>query len=188
VSSLAFMSISMTAEVFFAKDVLRAGDLGYGALLTSWTVGMVLGAMVLPRRVPAARVAVAALAGVVIQGAGIGLVAATAVIAGALAGCVIGGGAHGAKNVLMRTLIHERVPEQRRGRAYAAYNALRNGTEMLALAGGGALVALVGARASLAVAGVGPMVIGAAALAAGRAARRVPQQAYTPDEALRPAA
>ena len=189
VSSLAFMSISMTAEVFFAKDVLHAGDLGYGALLTSWTIGMVLGAMALPRRVPAARVAVAALAGVAVQGAGIALVAAAAILGAAVAGCMVGGAAHGAKNVLIRTLIHERVPEQRRGRAYAAYNALRNATEMLALAGGGALVALVGARASLAIAGAGPIVIGAGALAvSARRGRRQPRSAYVADDAVRPAA
>lgn len=57
VTSLAFMSISMTAEVFFAKDVLHAGDLGYGVLITAWTVGMVLGAMTLPRRVSPGRLA-----------------------------------------------------------------------------------------------------------------------------------
>jgi MFS family permease len=166
VSSLAFMSISMTAEVFFAKDVLHAGDLGYGALMTAWTVGMVVGALTLPRRVPSSRLAVAALVAVGVQGAGLAFAAGLAVIGAAAVGYLTGGAAHGAKNVLMRTLLHERVPESRRGRAYAAYNALRNGTEMIALAAGGALVALLGARLSLAVAGVGPIVVAAVALPA----------------------
>jgi MFS family permease len=172
VGSLAFMSISMTAEVFFAKDVLGAGDLGYGALITAWTTGMVLGATALPRRVPASRLAVAALAAVAVQGLGLAFAAAIALLATALGGFLTGGVAHGAKNVLLRTLIHERVPERRRGRAYAAYNALRNGTEMLALATGGALVALLGARLSLLVAGLGSVVVAGVALPALRRTER----------------
>jgi hypothetical protein len=172
VGSLAFMSVSMTAEVFYAKDVLGAGDLGYSALITAWTAGMVLGATALPRRVPAGRLAVAALVAVAVQGLGLAFAAAVALLATALGGFLTGGIAHGAKNVLLRTLIHERVPERRRGRAYAAYNALRNGTEMLALATGGALVALLGAQLSLLVAGIGSVVVAAIALPAlGRTGR-----------------
>lgn len=57
-----------------------------------------------------------------------------------------GGVAHGTKNVLIRTLIHEQVPERLHGRTYAAYNGLRNGAELFALALGGVLVATVGAH------------------------------------------
>ena len=60
--TLLFFSISMTAELFFAKDVLRAGDAGYGLLLTGWTVGMVAGASLLARRVPSGLLASGALA------------------------------------------------------------------------------------------------------------------------------
>jgi MFS family permease len=165
-ASLVFMSISTTAEIFFAKDVLHAGDAGYGALLTAWTVGMVLGALTLPRRVPMTRLAPAALLAVAVQGFGIAFAASLALLGTALAGFVLGGAAHGAKNVLMRTLIHERVPEHRRGRAYAAYNALRNGTEMIALGVGGLLVAGVGAQTALLIAGVGPLAVAAVALPA----------------------
>ena len=38
---------------------------------------------------------------------------------------VIGGAGHGVKNVAFRSLIHERVPADRHGRAFAAYNGLR---------------------------------------------------------------
>jgi MFS family permease len=79
----------------------------------------------------------------------------------ALIGFAFGGVAHGAKNVLLRTLIHERVPESLRGRAFAAYNGARNGAELGALALGALLVAAIGARGSLLVAGLGPALIGA---------------------------
>ena len=82
----------------------------------------------------------------------------------ALIGFVFGGVAHGVKNVLLRTLIHERVPEALRGRVFAAYNGARNGAELGALALGGIAVAAFGPRTALLVAGVGPALIGLACL------------------------
>jgi hypothetical protein len=64
-----------------------------------------------------------------------------------------GGVGHGVKNVLARTLIAQRVPSRLHGRAFAAYNGLRNGAELVALAAGGVLVATIGARTTLAPAG-----------------------------------
>ncbi len=74
----------------------------------------------------------------------------------ALLGFAFGGVAHGVKNVLLRTLIHERVPEALRGRAFAAYNGARNGAELGALALGGARRRRAGARTALLVSGLGP--------------------------------
>jgi hypothetical protein len=65
-----------------------------------------------------------------------------------------GGVGHGVKNVLARALIQERVPARFHGRAFAAYNGMRNGAELVALAWGGALILAIGARGTLALAGV----------------------------------
>jgi predicted MFS family arabinose efflux permease len=88
-----------------------------------------------------------------VQGAGLGLPTAwlVAVFAGAM--WFIGGTGHGIKNTLARTLIQERVPDRLHGRAFAAYNAMRNGAELVALACGGVLVAVLGGRTTLALAG-----------------------------------
>jgi hypothetical protein len=77
---------------------------------------------------------------------------------------VVGGLAHGTKNTLIRTLIHERVPDAFHGRAAAAYNALRNGAELLALGAGGTLVATLGARTTVSLSGALPMALGLLAL------------------------
>ena len=171
--SLLFMTASATAEVFFATDVLGAGDLGYGVLMTAWTAGMVLGATTLPRRVPAAAAATVALVAIAVQGLGLALPTLWLALGFALVAYVVGGSAQGLKNVLIRTLIHERVPERLHGRAYAAYNGLRNGAELVALAGGGLLVSAIGARWTLLLAGALPVL----AALAGLAARRVPHPA-----------
>ena len=67
--------------------------------------------------------------------------------------------------MLARTLIQERVPDRLHGRAFAAYNGLRNGAELIALAGGGLLVAALGGRVTLALAGGISMVAGLIGLA-----------------------
>src|SRR6266511_3913281 len=68
--SVLFFSASTPAEVFFATDFLHAGAIGYGALMTGWTVGMGIGATLLAGRVSPRLLATAALVGVAIQGAG----------------------------------------------------------------------------------------------------------------------
>ena len=163
VAALLFFSMSITAEVFYVKDVLAAGDAVFGVLFTCWALGMVVGAVALARRVPASALAVAALAAVAIQGAGLATAAGGALWA-AFVGFTLGGVAHGVKNVLVRTLIHERVPETVRGRAFGVYNAARNGAELSALALGGVLVGAIGAQAALLLSGAIPLAIGLAGL------------------------
>jgi MFS family permease len=162
--SLLFMTASATAEVFFLKDVLEVGDVLYGLIFSGWTVGMVIGALVIARRVGSAALAAGALVAVGIQGIGLGLPTAWLVVPFGAAMWFIGGLAHGTKNVLVRTLIQERVPDRLHGRAFAAYNGLRNGAELFALARDGLLVAVIGARATLALAGGIPVLVALAGL------------------------
>jgi MFS family permease len=164
VAALTVFSISATAEPFFITNVLKAGSLAYGALLTSWTLGMAAGSAGLAPRIGRAQLAAGALIAIVLQGCGIVAGALSAVVWAALIGFSFGGVAHGVKNVLLRTLIHERAPDAIRGRAFAAYNGARNGAELAALVLGGLVVGALGARAALLIAGVGPALIGAACL------------------------
>ena len=66
---------------------------------------------------------------------------------------LVGGMAHGVKNTLFRTLLHQNIDPARHGQAFAAYNGLRNGAELVALAAGGGLTALVGGAGTLWIAG-----------------------------------
>jgi MFS family permease len=156
--------MSATAEPFFVTDVLGAGSLAYGILLTSWTLGMAAGSAGLAHRVGRTGLATGALIAVLVQGLGIAGGALASVLWIALIGFSLGGVAHGVKNVLLRTLIHERVPDALRGRAFAAYNGARNGAELGALVLGGIVVGALGARTALLVAGLGPALIGATCL------------------------
>jgi MFS family permease len=166
--SLLFMTTQWAANVFFVKDDLGLGDFGYGLVLTSWTVGMALGATLLPRRIATGALALGALVAIVVQGFGLAGPTLWLVPALAVAFFFVGGVAHGTKNVLIRTLIHERVPSALHGRAFAAYNGLRNGAELVALVAGGLLVTALGARWTMLLAGTIPMAAGVIALAVTR--------------------
>jgi len=152
-SSLLFMSAVWVAELFFVEDVLGRGDLAYGTMLSIWTVGMALGALLLSPRVAAGAVAAVGLAAAATQGLSLALPALWLSFAFFLACSFMGGVAHGLKNVMFRSLIHVRVPDELHGRAFAAYNGIRNSAELGAFAAGGVLVAAIGARGTLAYAG-----------------------------------
>jgi MFS family permease len=177
VGALLFISACMTAEVFYVKDVLGAGDTTYALLMATWMAGMVLGALALPGRVPKQAMAGAALVALAIQGAGVGGQTIWAVLPLAVVGSAVGGIGHGLKNTLIRTVIAARVPSAVHGRAFAAYNAARNAAELGAIGASGLLVAALGARSALAVAGLGPVIAGLLGLAALRASGQWAQYA-----------
>jgi hypothetical protein len=152
-ASLLFMSAVWVAELFFVEDVLGRGDVAYGTMLSIWTVGMALGAMLISRRIAPVAIAAAGLVAAATQGLALALPALWLSFAFFLACSLLGGLAHGLKNVMFRSLIHVRVPDHLHGRAFAAYNGIRNSAELGAFAAGGLLVALIGARGTLAYAG-----------------------------------
>jgi MFS family permease len=162
--SLLFMSAVWVGEIFFVQDVLDRGDVAYGAMLTFWTVGMALGALLLSPRVAGVALAIAGVAAAAVQGLALALPALWLSFAFFLACSFLGGVAHGLKNVMFRSLIHVRVPDRLHGRAFAAYNGIRNGAELGAFAAGGLLVATIGARGTLAYAGGLSALAGAAGL------------------------
>jgi len=152
-ASLLFMSAVWVGELFFVEDVLGRGDVSYGAMLSVWTAGMALGALLLSPRVAAYALATVGLAAAATQGFALALPALWLSFAFFLACSFMGGVAQGRKNVMFRSLIHVRVPAELHGRAFAAYNGIRNSAELGAFAAGGVLVAAIGARGTLAFAG-----------------------------------
>ena len=171
---------SMTAEVFYVKDVLGAGDAGYARMFAAWTLGMVA------RRARAAAARAARRDGrasrslaLGVQGVGMAAQTVWAVLPAALAGYLVGGVGHGAQE---RARAHadrrSACASAAHGRAFAAYNAARNAAELGALGAGGALVGAVGARNALVIAGLGPMIAALLGLAALRHQR--PQQRRAP--------
>ncbi len=165
VAALVVISAVMTAEVFYVRDVVGAGATGYAIVFAGWMLGMVAGAVGIASRIKGP-LAVAALLALAVQGGGVVLAALWATLAFVLAANVVGGVGHGVKNVLLRTLIQQRVPRHAHGRAFAAYNAARNTAELGALAASGITVATFGAQTAVLIAGLGPVIAAALGLAA----------------------
>jgi len=151
--SLLFMSASIPADLVYVEDVLGIQDIGIGVVLSAWTLGMLVGANLVARRVALGSLAAATFAGVTVQGLG-KLLAPFWLVFGFMIACYFAGGVgHGLKNVASRTLIHTRIAPERHGRAFAAWNGVRNAAELGALAVGGLVVGLIGARPTLWLAG-----------------------------------
>jgi MFS family permease len=152
-ASLLFMSASIPADLVYVEDVLGVQDVGIGVVLSAWTLGMLVGANVVARRVALGSLAVATFAGVTVQGLGKFVAPFWLVFGFMIAAYFVGGVGHGLKNVASRTLIHTRIAPERHGRAFAAWNGVRNAAELGALALGGLVVGLIGARPTLWLAG-----------------------------------
>lgn len=163
---IVFAAIDNVAEVFFAKDVLDAGDAGYGALITAWTLGMVAGATGIGRRLQDRYLAPTVLAAAVVGGAAIALAATFPTLPFALVTFFVGGMANGVEVVGMRSLIHRRTPDRLRGRVFAASSATLSTAQIAAMGLGGALVSGIGPRGSLLLGGIGSMIVGGLGLLA----------------------
>ena len=141
-SSLLFMSAVWVGELFFVQDVLGRGDVGLRAdVHRSGPSGWRSAPCCCPapsgrrrgrRHRPCSRSPSRA--------SGLALPALWLSFGFFLACSFVGGLAHGVKNVMFRSLIHVRVPEHLHGRAFAAYNGIRNSAELGAFAAGGLLV------------------------------------------------
>jgi MFS family permease len=150
---LVFMSASIPGDFAYATDSLHVGKFAFGCVLTLWAVGMIVASNTLPQRVPVAAVATVTLLAAAVQGLAKFVAPFWQAYAVMAVFWAIGGMGHGLKNTGFRTLIHQRVEPDRHGRAFAAFNGLRNAAELAALAGGAVLVLTLGGRGTLWIAG-----------------------------------
>jgi MFS family permease len=188
-ATVLFATMDNVAEVFFANDpkLLDSGNWGYGALAAVWLLGMVVGAGVIARRLHREQLAPAVLLASITGGAAVAIAALFPHIALALAMFAAGGVANGVASVSMRSLIHHRVPDQLRGRVFAAYFGVAFAGQLAATAIGGVLIsALPSSRDVLLVGGVGGALvgmIGIAWFASLPSAVRAPSVVHVPDTA-----
>jgi MFS family permease len=169
--TLVFMSASIPGDFAYVQNDLGRGALAMGVVLTAWALGLIFGSVAIAPRAPGAAVALVALVAATVQGLS-KFAAPFWMVLGFMVACyLVGGTAHGIKNTLFRTLIHEHVEPAGHGQAFAAYNGLRNAAELIALAAGGALTAALGGSTTLQIAGGAAAAAGLAGvvlLAAGR--------------------
>jgi MFS family permease len=164
-----FFALVIPIEVVFAKETLDAGDSGYGALLSSWGVGMVLGSLLFAslRRLalPVLLFGSTLAIGVAYLGTA---VSPTLVVA--CAASVLGGVGNGVQWIALVTAVQELTRATYQARVLSLLEATASAMPGVGFLLGGAIAAIFEPRASYAVAGLGVVVV---LLAAARALRRV---------------
>ena len=164
-----FFSAVLPIEVVYAKEALAVGDAGYGALLTCWGVGMVLGSLVFAI---AGRVSLRALLGVgtlAIGGAYLAMgVAGTLVLACVAA--VVGGLGNGVQWVALTSAVQELTPPAFQARLMGLLESTAAGVTAVGFILGGAVAAAVDPRTSFVVAGLGVVAV---VIVAGAVLRRL---------------
>jgi MFS family permease len=162
-AALVFFSAVVPIEVIYAKETLGAGDTGYGILLASWGVGMVLGSVLfatarrtsLPTQLFFSTLAIA-----------IGYLgmAVAPVLAVACAASVVGGTGNGVQWVAVISAVQELTSAQMQARVLSVLESISAALPALGFVIGGLIADLRDPRATFAFAGAGVILVVAVAV------------------------
>jgi hypothetical protein len=152
--AIAFFTAVIPVEVVYAKTTLHAGDMGYGALLTSWGAGMVLGSLVFAAagRLPLRPLLLVSTATVAIAYAG------SAVAPSLLVACiaaVVGGAGNGVQWVALVCATQRTAGEMFQARVMALLESLAVAMPGVGFLIGGVVTAIASPRTSFVVAAGG---------------------------------
>jgi MFS family permease len=173
-----FFAAVIPIEVVYVKDTLEGGDAGYGILLASWGMGMVVGSLLFAVSRNRSLPLLLALSTATIGAAYLGLAAAPT-LAVACAVSAVGGAGNGIQWVALVSAIQEATRSEYQARVLGLLEATAAAMPGAGFLLGGAIAALLSPRASYLVAGSGllAMLVLAAALLArtGWSGERPPQ-------------
>jgi MFS family permease len=185
---IALGSVALPVEVVFAKHTLHAGDSGYGLLLTTWGVGMILGgfAFAVVKNLRLMPILAASTCLIALGYAGL---AAAPSLAVACTFSFVGGCGNSAAWVSARTALQERIPLNRQAAVMSVLEASNQVMPAIGFVVGGAIAAASSPRMAYAISA-----LGVAAILIFFTARPIPHvtlKAVGPtldDESTRPAA
>lgn len=152
--ALIFFESAAPIEVTFAKATLRAGDRGFGLLLTIWGLGAVLGSVVFARS-PRRPLGMMLSAGALAMGLAYFGLAAAPSLALACVAALVGGIGNGVELPSLNSLVQRLTPQALHGRLMGAVESLNALCVAIGLPLGGALVALSSPRVAFLVVGLG---------------------------------
>ncbi len=142
------------AEVFFAKDTLDAGNVGFGALMAASGIGLALGSFLSAPSLGKVGLRRNYVGSLVLMGVGWGAAALSPTIWLAVLFVIGGAAGNGAVVVCNRLLVQRGAPDQYRGRALATIMSSNYAVLGLAMAAAGILTDVFGARAVWMAAGL----------------------------------
>jgi Na+/melibiose symporter-like transporter len=173
IATIAGVALAMAsiAEVFLARDVLRAGPLGYAALGAAFMGGTVAGALLTPRlsRFPAlTSIGFLAPAGAGIALTGLAGTITQALACYALAGLAAGVQANACRSMVQRHVVRQ-VPGDLHAQVFSVFVAATIGAQLAGFVLGAAVIQAAGARPAMWLAGGGAALAGLVGLRLGQA-------------------
>jgi MFS family permease len=181
-AAFVFFAAVIPIEVIYAKETLDAGDSGYGLMLASWGVGMVLGSVVFAavRRAP---LPVLLFFGTIAVGAGYLGLAVAPTLAVACAASIVGGAGNGVQWVSAISAVQELTTQGMQARVMSVLESIGAAMPGVGYLLGGLIVTGADPRAAFLVAGLGVLAI--VAIAAPIMGRKWPERrGKTSPEAL----
>jgi MFS family permease len=152
--ALIFFESAAPVEVAYAKATLHAGSSGYGLLMTSWGVGVVLGSLVFARAVRQPLGAMLSGGALAVGLAYVGFAAAPSLIVACLA-ALLGGAGQGVQWASLISAVQRLTRQDLQGRIMGAVESIGALAPAIGLSLGGALVALSSPRFTFLLAGIG---------------------------------
>jgi MFS family permease len=177
-AAFVFFAAVIPIEVIYAKETLGVGDSGYGLLLASWGVGMVLGSIVFAvvRRAP---LPVLLFFSTVVVGCGYLGLAAAATLTVACAASVAGGAGNGVQWVAAVSAVQELTAQGMQARVMSVLESIGAAMPGVGYVIGGLVAAGQDPRTTFLVAGIGVLAI--VAIATPLLGTRWPEQRKKPD-------
>ena len=159
--ALVLFTMSIPVELVLAQHTLNAGAGGYGALLTAWGAGLILGSGIFARWRRRSSITLIAL-GAGLLGLGFVVMAISPSIAVAAAGAAVAGAGEGVHAVAARTALQEQVKPAWMALVISLNESLSQAVPGLGILLGGALAQVGSPRFAFGVAGGGSLIIAVA--------------------------
>ena len=155
---LVLLTMAAPIEVVYAKETLDAGDAGFGLLLASWGLGMVVGSALFARERSRSSVAliVGSTAAVAFGYVGMGLAPGLVL---ACVAAMLGGAGNGVQWVAVVTALQEATEERYQARVAGLLEAVLAGAPGIGFLLGGTITALLSPRVAFLSAGAGVLLI-----------------------------
>jgi MFS family permease len=151
--AVVFFASAEPIEIIYAKQTLNAGNGGFGLLLATWGVGMVIGSVFFARAVrrPLGPMLVG---GTLIVGLSYIGLAAAPTLAIACAACVVGGAGNSVQWPALISAVQKLTPSALQGRLMGAVESIGGLCPAIGFSLGGAVTALSSPRVALLMAGL----------------------------------